>query len=84
MDKTTFVPLPLLCAAETSVLRVEVEPSSHEMPEEEFGVAKADHRISQLRPFIPDARVIILEKFEFQRLCHRARPARMSQCAFCA
>lgn len=41
MDSTTLVPLPLLCAADTSVLRVEVEPSSHEIPEDEFGVAKA-------------------------------------------
>ena len=51
MDRTTLVPLPLLCAADTSVLRVEVEPSSHEIPEDEFGVAKAAYQISQLRPF---------------------------------
>ena len=41
MDNTTFVPWPLLCAAETSVFRVLVAPESHEMPDDEFGVANA-------------------------------------------
>ena len=33
-------------------MSVEVAPSSHEIPEDEFGVAKAAYQISQLRPFI--------------------------------
>ncbi len=60
MDRTTFVPWPLLCADETSVLRVEVEPSSHEIPEDEFGVAKAGHQIRSAPAIHSYARVIIL------------------------
>ena len=41
MESTTLVPLPLLCALETSVLSVEVEPESKEIPEDELGIANA-------------------------------------------
>ena len=44
MESTTLVPLPLLCALETSVLSVEVEPESKEIPEDELGVANASRR----------------------------------------
>ncbi len=42
------MPWPLLCALETSVLSVDVEPESQEIPEDEFGVANAEHETCQI------------------------------------
>lgn len=44
IESTTFVPLPLLRALLTSLFKMEVEPLSQLIPEEEFGVANAARR----------------------------------------
>ena len=44
IDSTIFVPFPLLLALLTSLFKIDVEPLSKVMPEEEFGVANATLR----------------------------------------